>query len=185
MQRIVVVGTTGSGKTSMARELGQRLGLPHIELDALHWDPNWTVAPDEAFRERVAQAVAGDRWIVDGNYDKAREIVWPRADMVVWLDYDLLRILWRLSRRTVGRLVRRETLWNGNRETWSSQFLSRDSLFVWLLKTYKRIRLRYLQRMAQPEYAELQFVRLRSPRAARAWLSRVPNCQLPISDSRV
>ena len=174
MQRIVVVGPTCSGKTSMARELGRRLELPHTELDALHWDPNWTEAPDEVFRERAARAVAGESWIVDGNYGAVRDLVWGRAELVVWLDYSLPLVLWRLSRRTLGRLVRRETLWNGNRESWQTHFLTRDSLFLWLLKSYKSVRQRMLRLRAQPEYAHLEFVRLRSPRAAREWLARMP-----------
>ena len=178
MQRIVVVGPTGSGKTTMARELGRRLGLPHTELDALHWDANWTEAPNEVFRQRIARSIAGDRWILDGNYSSARDLVWPRAEMVVWLDYSLLLVLWRLSRRTFGRLARRETLWNENRESWRTHFLTRDSLFLWLMQSYKPVRRRFLGLMARPEYAHLQFVRLRSPRAARVWLAGVPALQI-------
>jgi adenylate kinase family enzyme len=172
-QRIVVVGPTGSGKSTLARALRRRLGLPHIELDALHWDSNWTEAPTEVFRERVARALAGDRWVVDGNYSAARDLIWPRADTLVWLDYALLPILWQLSRRTLGRIVQREPLWSDNRETFRTQFLSRDSLFIWLLKSYRPVRERYLRLTAQPEYAQFRVVRLRSPREMRAWLATI------------
>lgn len=123
MKRIVVVGTTGTGKTTMAQRLADRLRLPHVELDALHWGPNWTEAPREIFRARVTGALHGDAWVVDGNYGKVRDLVWSRADTVIWLDYPLWLILWRLASRTTRRVIARETLWNGNRETLRGAFV--------------------------------------------------------------
>ncbi|CAG0943910.1 partial gluconokinase, partial [Anaerolineae bacterium] len=95
MKRISVVGVTGSGKTTFARQLAQRLGYPHIEMDALHWEPNWVQAPWDVFRARVDLALHGDTWVIDGNYSRARDIVWERADAVIWLDYALPLVLWR------------------------------------------------------------------------------------------
>ncbi len=89
-QRINVVGVTGSGKTTLARRLSDRLDIPHVELDALFWGPGWTETPDDVFRERVRQALAGERWVVDGNYSRIRDIIWPRADTIIWLDYSWL-----------------------------------------------------------------------------------------------
>src|SRR3989304_3271536 len=103
-QRIAVVGTTGAGKTTLADQLAQRLGYPHVELDALHWGPNWTPAPDDVLRERLAGALSPDAWIVDGNYGKVRDIVWGRADTLVWLDYSLPVILRQLRRPAVRRI---------------------------------------------------------------------------------
>ena len=85
-RRIAVVGTSGSGKTTVAGQIGQRLGIPHVELDAFYWNPNWTPARLDVFRERTAQALSGDEWVVDGNYSEVRDIVWRRTDTVVWLD---------------------------------------------------------------------------------------------------
>jgi len=172
-RRIAVVGTTGSGKTTMARRLAQRLGCPHVELDALHWEPDWTPAPLELFRQRTAQGLSGETWTVDGNYSKVRDIVLDRADTLVWLDYPLLVILWRLLRRTTRRVVTREELWNSNRENWRNQ-LSRDSLFLFALRTYRRRRRTYSATLVNPAYAHLIFVHLRSPRAAEEWLANVP-----------
>ncbi|MGI8554135.1 MAG: adenylate kinase [Dehalococcoidia bacterium] len=172
-RRIVVIGTTGTGKTTMGRQLSRLLDIPHTELDALHWDPNWTEAPVDVFRERVARALQGDAWVVDGNYSKARDIVWRRADTIVWLDYPLPVILWRLGRRTFRRLATREQLWNGNRESWRSHFLSRDSLFLWVFQTYWKRRRLFPQLLQRPEYAQARVLRLYSPQAARTWLSRL------------
>jgi adenylate kinase family enzyme len=170
----VVVGSTGSGKTTFAQELARRLGGLHVELDALHWDPNWTAAPRELFRARVAAALEdAERWVVDGNYSAVRDLVWPRADAVIWLDYSLGRTFYQLARRCVGRGLRREELWNGNREELRTHLFTRESLFLWLFKTYWRRRRQFPELLALPEHAHLAAFRLRSPRAAAAWLDAV------------
>lgn len=173
MRRIAVIGTTGAGKTIMARRIAERLSLPQIELDAFFWGPNWSETPREVFRERVDLALRGDAWVVDGNYSKVRDIVWGRADTLVWLDYPLWLIFWRLLRRTTGRVISGEALWNGNRESFRGAFLSRNSLFMWALQTYRRRRRDYPRLLQEPECAHLQLVRLRTPREATVWLSRV------------
>jgi len=172
-QRIVLIGTTGSGKTTLARQLAERLGLPHVELDALHWDANWAMAPLPVFRERVARALSGDAWVVDGNYGKARDLIWPRAQLLVWLDYGLPLIFWRLFWRGLRRSLGREELWNGNRERLRDQFLSHESLFLWALRTNRRHRTEYVALLGQPEHAHLKLVRLRSPAATRMWQARL------------
>jgi len=171
LQRIVVIGTTGSGKTTVGRAIAQRLGIPHVELDALNWGPFWTEVPREIFRDRVTRAVSGEVWVVDGNYSKARDLVWPRASAIVWLDFSLPVILWRLLRRTIARTLTQEELWSGNRERARTAFLSGDSLFVWALQTYRRRRRNYPILLSKPEHAHLTIIRLRSPRAAAAWLT--------------
>jgi adenylate kinase family enzyme len=168
--RIVVVGTTGSGKTTLARQLAQRLGVPHVELDALHWEPGWTEAPTAVFRQRVAEALKGNSWVVDGNYHTVRDIVWSQANLLVWLDYRLAVLLWRLWRRTIVRHITRKELWNGNRESFRTTFLSRESILLWQLQSYRRRRREYPQTFALPEYSHLRVVRLRSPGETRRWL---------------
>ena len=180
-RRIVVVGTTGSGKTTLARQLAQRLAIPHVELDALHWGPGWTPAPPDLFRQRAAQALSGETWVTDGNYHVVRDIVWSRADTVVWLDYALPVILAQLFRRTVRRIVTREVLWNENRERFRDQFLSRDSLFLWVFRTYRRRRIEYPLLLQQPAHAHLAVIRLPSPPATRTWLSHLD--ESPNTDS--
>ena len=169
-RRVIVVGSTGSGKTTLAAYLARRMGVPHIELDALHWAPNWTEVPDELLRERVEQASAGDGWVADGNYNAVRDILWPRAEMVVWLDYTLPRILWRLTVRTFFRVARREELWNGNRESVRTWLFSRDSLYLWALQTYGKRRKDYPIAFAKPEHSHLKVLHFRTPRATNAWL---------------
>jgi adenylate kinase family enzyme len=167
------VGTSGSGKTTMAARLAEGLGLPHVELDAIHWGPGWTPLPVEEFRRRTAEALAGEAWTTDGNYSRVRDVVWSRADTLVWLDYALPIVLWRVIWRTLLRVVRREELWGGNRENLRASFLSRDSIILWALKTYHRRRREYPILLRRPEYDHLQVVHLRSPRQARRWLGEV------------
>lgn len=169
--RIVVVGCTGSGKTTVARGLARLLGVPHVELDSHNWEPNWTAAQTDVFRERVREALAGDGWVVDGNYSAVRDLVWPKAALLVWLNLPYRVVLWRLLWRTLRRVVNKEELWNGNREVFRTQFLSRDSLFIWQMRTFGRIRRTIPQSMEQPEHAHLDVVVLRSPRAVREWLA--------------
>lgn len=180
---IAIVGTSGSGKTTLACQLAQRLNIKHIELDALSWDANWINIPTEIFRERVAHALKDDAWIVDGNYSGVRNMVWGRADTVVWLDYSFRIILWRLLRRTLARIVQRQELWNGNRETWR-RFFSRDSILLWAIQTYQRRRREYSALMGKSEYAHLNFIRLSSPHATRDWLLEVSAMSLPERSNR-
>jgi adenylate kinase family enzyme len=172
MQRIHVVGTSCSGKTTMARNLARRLGVPHVELDALHWADNWTEVPDDVMRERVRDVVAGPTWVIDGNYKSARDVLWSRADLVVWLDYALPVILSRYARRTTRRVLTRERLWNTNNvERLGMHLFQRDGLLWWILSTYRRRRREYpVWLAARPDLAH---VRLRSPRASDEWLASI------------
>lgn len=185
MRKVVVVGTTGSGKTTVARELAARLGVPHLELDALHWGPNWSVPSKEEFRARVAGALVGDAWVVDGNYSKVRDIVWGRADTLVWLDYRLIVILRQVIARTVRRAVSGERLWSGNRERFLSTF-SRDSIILWALKTYRRRLREYVELPRKAEYSHLSVVRLRSAQETRRWLEEnIPSARFTKHSDRV
>ena len=173
MERIVIVGTSGSGKTTVSARLAGLLDIPHIELDSLHWEPGWQEAEPSVLRSRVERALAGDRWVVDGNYSIVRDLIWPQADTLVWLDYRLARVMWQVTTRTARRVIGRQELWSGNRERLAAAF-SRDSIILWALTTFKKNRRRYTALLESPTTAHMQKVRLRSPRQAKAWLSQLP-----------
>lgn len=176
--RIAVVGTTGSGKTTLAKQIAQSLGIPHIELDALHWEPNWTEVPDEIFREHLAIAIAADSWVTDGNYSVVRDLLWQQANIIVWLDYSFPVTFGRLFHRTIRRAITQESVCNGNRESIWLSFFSKDSILLWLLQTYSKRRKQYPLLFQQPEYAHLKVVRLRSPQATQQWLSGLTSPQM-------
>ena len=102
-QRILILGRTGSGKTTLAREVAAALGVPHVELDSLYFGPDFSRAPLPVLRERTSAAIAGERWVTDGNKRAVRDLVWPRADTIVWLDYPVYVSLWRLAKRARSR----------------------------------------------------------------------------------
>ena len=140
MRRVVVVGTTGSGKSWLAERLAARTGLRLIELDALFWGRDWQPAPLELFRHRVECEIRDDGWIVVGNYGQVRDLVWREADTLIWLDLPLPLVMWRLLRRTLQRAATKEELWGtGNRESFRNAFLSRQSILLYALRTAKNM----------------------------------------------
>lgn len=168
-RRIVIKGTSGVGKTTLGTELAARLGVPFIELDALHHGPNWSAPPDEVFRARVREAMdaAPDGWVIDGSYDtKLGETVLGAADTIVWLDLPLWVMFPRLWRRTMHRIVNKVELWNGNRETWRDQFASRETILFWAVRSHVEHRREWPARFA----GDPRFVRLRSDAEVRRWL---------------
>jgi adenylate kinase family enzyme len=173
VRRISVVGNSGSGKTRLAAALAARLGLPHLELDAVFHQPGWTQLPTEEFRRRVAEVAATDGWVIDGNYPVVRDLVWGRADTVVWLDLPRPVVMRQVVRRTVTRAVRRTELWNGNREPWRN-FTTLDpdrSIIAWAWTQHAEYHQRYTAAMADPQWRGLRFVRLASQQAVAAFLS--------------
>jgi len=170
VQRIVIIGSTGSGKTTLANQLAVALALPHIELDALHWGPNWTSAPVGGFRQKVRSALTDSCWVIDGNYSEVRDITWGQATDLVWLDYSLLLIWSRLFRRAFQRVFHQEELWSGNKESWRGQFLSRDSLFLYAYTSRKKHHKVYPAVLSQPDYAHLHVHRFRAPHQTESWL---------------
>jgi adenylate kinase family enzyme len=163
----LVASASGNGKTTLGRELARRLGVPFVELDALHHGPNWTEATPAELRARVEPLLAGDAWVVDGAYrGKLGDLVLERAQLVVWLDLPTRVWLPRLLRRTLRRIVRREELWNGNRETLRNAFFSRESLLLFALRNQAPRRRRY-----PVELARFPLVRLRTPPEVERWLA--------------
>jgi adenylate kinase family enzyme len=176
MQRVNVVGTSGSGKSSVGKQLAGQMGVPYVELDALSWGPDWVAAPTAMLRDRVEVAIAGDAWVVDGNYSAVRDLVWARADTVVWLDLPLYTVIWRVVTRTARRLVHREMLWGTNRES-LRMALSRDSIIWWAVSTHGRRRREYGELLANP--AEIRVVRLRSGAEVDRWLAALAGSDGP------
>jgi adenylate kinase family enzyme len=172
MRRVYVVGTSGAGKSTLASRLAAILNVPHVELDALHWEPNWVEAEPEVFRRRVRTAVAGDAWVVDGNYRVMQGEFWDRVDTLVWLNYSFPTILARSLRRTTRRIVRREPCCNGNQES-LARALSRDSIVLWVVRTYLRRRRQHSGLARAATDSGRRVVELRTPAEAERWIERL------------
>ena len=172
MDRINVVGTSCSGKTTLARAIAGRLGLPYTELDALFWGPGWEPVASELFHARVDEALRGDRWVIDGAYTGSRvgPRIWARADTIVWLDYPMPLVLARWVRRTVARIRSQEEFWpgTGNRESIRNA-LRGGGLLWWILRTHHGRRRRIRERLAAAPH--LRSVRLGSPSETERWLA--------------
>jgi adenylate kinase family enzyme len=122
VRRIAVVGTSGSGKTWLGRGIARRLAVPFVELDSIYHQPGWQPLPAEEFRSRVADIVAGAGWVIDGNYSAVRDVVWTRADTVIWFDLPRRTVMRQVVTRTLRRAITRAELWNGNREPLTGLF---------------------------------------------------------------
>ena len=174
--RIVVIGTTSSGKSTLAESLSRKLDLDFVELDALYWQPNWVGTPNDEFAANVDDATRGDRWVVAGNYSRTRPITWPRAQAILWLDYALPIVFWRLVTRTVRRNLTREVLWGTNVDRFWIHFKlwSDDSLVKWLFKTYWRRKREIPELFKKPEYQHLVLIHFKSPKDTDEWLKNLP-----------
>ena len=172
--RILILGGTGSGKTTLARALASALQVPHVELDSLYFGPEFSTVPLALLRERTSAAIAGDRWVTDGNKAAVRDLVWPRADTIVWLDYPLGLRLWRLAKRARGRAsdLTARAAETGTTTALPRQLLAAARGVLTALRSHAGQRREYPRMFAEPANEHLAVVRLRSPRATRQWLAR-------------
>ena len=175
-RRIHVTGNSCSGKSTLGRRIATALNVPHVELDALNWEPGWVSlaekAPEELER-RISDATSGDGWVVSGSYmGFSMRAFWPRAETVVWLDLPSYRLIWRVLIRSWKRWRSKELLWGTNYErfwpnlkVWNRE----DSLLWWIVTQQKRKRMRMRSLMEDPAWRHVTFIHLRSPSEVAAF----------------
>ncbi|CAH0525786.1 shikimate kinase [Vibrio hippocampi] len=175
MKRINVIGTSGSGKSTVSRMLANRLQYPYLEMDAIFWKPNWQESSDEEFFANLTDRLNDECWVLDGNYNRTAEIKWARVDTIVWVDYSFARTLYQAVKRALIRIATKQELWDktGNIESFKKSFLSRDSIVLWTLKTYNKNRVRYTELLNDPKYHHIDFVRITSPQKAKAFIAEL------------
>ena len=153
--------------------LARALGVSHVELDSIYHQPGWTPLDDDEFRRRVTEATESEGWVVDGNYSVVADIVWGRADTVVWVDLSYATVMARTIKRTVRRTMTREELWNGNKEPFSNLWSLKpeNSIIAWSATRHGVYRRRYAEAERDPRWSGLRFVRLHSQAEADAFLA--------------
>ena len=173
LERIVVIGTSCAGKSTFARQLSKKLSLEYVELDVLFWAPQWQPKPLAEFHQVATQTVARPNWIVEGNYGSARDMLWPRATTIIWLNYSFSTVLWRALRRTVHRAVTRQTLWHGNKESIRRSFFSRKSILAWIIKTFHSCQRESSALRADEKYAQLNWLEFTTPFETSSYLNSI------------
>ena len=173
LKRVAVVGTSGSGKTTFAKNLAQILNVKHIELDAINWLPDWVERPHAEFIELVKAELASDSWVLDGNYSRTREAVWKRATAIVWLNYSFPLTFYRAFNRTTRRIFNKEILYSGNRETFGKAFMSKDSILLWVLSSYRGKRRNYSKLLRQDKNDEKEIFIFQNPKQTERFLLQV------------
>lgn len=175
MKRINVIGTSGSGKSTFSQMLADELDYPYIEMDAIFWKPNWKESSDDEFFANLTESLNGEYWVLDGNYNRTVDIKWAKVDTIIWVDYTFTRTLYQAVKRAIVRIVTRKELWgkSGNIESFKKSFMSRDSIILWTLRTYKKNRVRYTELLDNPLYSYIRFVRITSPNQAKVFIGKL------------
>ena len=168
VQRVLVAGSTGAGKTTMAAALADRLGLPHSEMDALWHGPGWVPRPQ--FRDDVAAMLATGRWVTEYQYRTVKADLLAAAEVVVWLDHPFPLVAARLLRRSLLRAVTRRPLYNGNVEQPRLWARASHPLRIVLSREFWAERRRTEAELVEAAARGVLVVRLRGARQARRWL---------------
>lgn len=168
--RVLVAGSSGAGKTTMAAALADRLGLPHTELDALWHGPGWVPRPE--FEADLEAVLATGRWVTEYQYRVAKDRLLSQAQAVVWLDHPFPLVAARLLRRSVVRAVTGRAYWNGNRESFAMWLQASHPLRIVLSREFWAKRRRSEAEFGAAAARGVVVVRLRGARQARRWLER-------------
>lgn len=174
MNKIIIIGTTGSGKSTVAQQLSKKLDIPYIQLDFLFWKPNWEQPTDEEFFSKIEKAIDKPRWVLDGNYGRTNHLTWKDADTIIWIDFPFWLTFYQNFKRSLTRAIIRKELWEGtgNKESFFRMF-SKDSILIWLFKTYSSNISRYEARMVDSAYTHINFHRLRSKKEVASFLKKL------------
>lgn len=169
-RKILVVGANGSGKTTFASRLSRILNITHYELDQIFWKPDWKESENAEFRAKVDEVTLKDSWIIDGNYSRNQDLTIGRADTIIWLDVSYLKMLCRVTKRSVYRIITQKPLWHNNRE--SIRFLfSKRSIVLFASRTYCSKNAKYNRLINGSEFPRKKWIRLKSRRDVRRFLA--------------
>jgi adenylate kinase family enzyme len=180
--RIVVIGSSCAGKSTLAFRLSELLALKYIQLDALYWKADWQAREKDEFNELVINEINSEKWAVDGNYGIIRHLIWPKAEIVIWLNYDFSLVLKRALVRTIKRIVTKEELFSGNRETFKKSFFDKDSILWWVITTFHRRRKEIPLMLKEKEYEHLKVIEIRKAKELDKLLASIKKSGFIISE---
>lgn len=172
MNKVALFGPPASGKTTVARKLSSSMGVPHTNLDEILFTDSGTLSFDE-FYTAAERVTRGKSWVIEGNYSKLGDVVWHRAEVLVWIDLPLWLIAQRIVVRSLRQLAGLDTSAQARRLTWKRAFFGRRSLLRTAVRKYRRNRTRYARQVAETAALGVHVVRLRSGRQTDAWLEGV------------
>lgn len=160
-KKILVVGANGSGKTTFAQKLSQILSINHHELDNIYWKPDWQESKNEEFRSKVDEITLSPSWIIDGNYPRNQDLTIGRAETIVWLDVPYFKMLYRITKRSIHRILTQKPLWHDNRESFRKLF-SKDSIILFAMRTYGTKKSKYKRIINGNEFSDKNWVRIKN-----------------------
>jgi adenylate kinase family enzyme len=177
MKKINVIGTSGSGKSHFSKQLAERMGYPYIELDAIYWQRNWRGIETSDFLKRVITEVNQPYFVLDGNHSKTNEVKWSAVDTVIWLDMGFWLTFWQVLSRSFWRSLYQNEIWQGtgNKESFVRNFLSKDSVILWMLKNYWKTKRKYRALFRSDLSKTITLVRLRTRHEAYEFINNVKN----------
>jgi lipopolysaccharide biosynthesis glycosyltransferase/adenylate kinase family enzyme len=183
MRRIVLIGASCSGKTTLGGSIAKRLGLPFTEFDAIAWRPKWSSPSDEELLAMVKSRTASDGWVIEGLFPEHEDLVWSKADTIIWLNYPMSLVFFRALWRTAKRCITRERLGEHNVETWRRTFFSSNSQLLWVIECWRKFRRDVPRMFRQPKYQHLRTFTFSHPRQTEAWLAKLKTEVISPADS--
>ena len=173
-RKFIIIGTSGSGKTILAKNLSLYLNIRYIELDSYYHGSNWKQVDIDVFRQNILDTTNGiDSWIIDGNYLDLRDLIWPKADLIIWLDYPFYIVFTRLIKRTIQRFINKEILWNGNTENFFNKLFTKKSILLWAFKTHWKNRREFQTILVDTNEYNNKFIRIKKSIEIKELLSLI------------